>query len=91
MEIEDGGMAEEAADWFSRSFQLQIFGKKIDATGAKRLLGLESQGLSICIAFATLAQPTCSKTEPIFVTSSSSWVIAVLPQPRCIRGSKTRT
>ena len=37
MEIEDGGMAEEAADWFSRSFQLQIFGKKIDAAAAKPL------------------------------------------------------
>ena len=40
MEIEGGGMAEEAADWFSRSFQLEIFGKKIDAAAAKQLLGL---------------------------------------------------
>ena len=66
MEIEDGGMAEEAADWFSRSFQLQIFGKKIDATGAKRLLGLAYVSLPLNAA-------ECSVATDIPLRAAACW------------------
>lgn len=55
MEIEGGGMAEEAADWFSRSFQLEIFGKKIDAAAAKQLLGLAYVSLPLNAAERSVA------------------------------------